>query len=342
MSPRCRRSCASARALAARRGSSPARSRRARWRCRWRGPRGPRGDGPPPEAWLIAAKDTGPLTSSTGSRCTRRSRSSRSSCCAGASSTTPSAAWRATCSSALVSGDLAGPSSRGGWSRSACASAPGVLVSPRAGGARARPRRRSRGRCARRPAAGASRPRALLCALLPAAATTSCSRSPSGCTRGGARKRASRCRRRGARRRARGAAARLPRARCALEGAAPAVNGEAKAPRALATCRDLGSFQLLLSLQDDDALRLFCDSILAPIEESEGAYGGELMRSLEAFIECNGQWERAANALLPPSHAALPDPPRGGADQPSLDSARDRIDFWLALRGGELCPTERN
>ena len=87
-------------------------------------------------------------------------------------------------------------------------------------------------------------------------------------------------------------------ARCALE--AQALSGEADgdgAPQLLATFRDLGSFQLLLSLQDDDALRLFCDSILAPIEDGEGAYGGELMRSLEAFIECNGQWERAARQL---------------------------------------------
>ena len=85
-------------------------------------------------------------------------------------------------------------------------------------------------------------------------------------------------------------------ARCALEARALALNGDGSA--ALATYRDLGSFQLLLSLQDDDALRLFCDSILGPIEDSEGAYGGELMRSLEAFIECNGQWERAAKALF--------------------------------------------
>ena len=46
----------------------------------------------------------------------------------------------------------------------------------------------------------------------------------------------------------------------------------------------------------------------------EGHYGGELMRSLEAFIECNGQWEaRRAAALLPPPHAALPDPQDRGA-----------------------------
>ena len=86
-------------------------------------------------------------------------------------------------------------------------------------------------------------------------------------------------------------------ARCALEARALSLNGSGGASE-LATYRDLGSFQLLLSLQDDDALRLFCDSILGPIEESEGTYGGELMRSLEAFIECNGQWERAAKALF--------------------------------------------
>src|SRR5215218_1574845 len=75
-------------------------------------------------------------------------------------------------------------------------------------------------------------------------------------------------------------------ARCALEARELAADN---GPRTVATYHDLGSFQLLLSLQDDEALRLFCDSILAPIEDGEGAYGGELMRSLEAFIECNGQ-----------------------------------------------------
>ena len=95
-------------------------------------------------------------------------------------------------------------------------------------------------------------------------------------------------------------------ARCALEalalGRRPADErqrvGAASADGSrVATYRDLGSFQLLLSLQDDEALRLFCDSILGPIEASEGHYGGELMRSLEAFIEENGQWERAARRL---------------------------------------------
>jgi purine catabolism regulator len=129
-------------------------------------------------------------------------------------------------------------------------------------------------------------------------------------------------------------------ARCALE--AQALSGEADGdgtPHLLATYRDLGSFQLLLSLQDDDALRLFCDSILAPIEDGEGAYGGELMRSLEAFIECNGQWERAARQLYCHRHTLRYRIRRvEELTGRSLDSARDRIDFWLALRGRELVP----
>ena len=123
-------------------------------------------------------------------------------------------------------------------------------------------------------------------------------------------------------------------ARWALEAVGFETNG---AGHRLATYRDLGSFQLLLQLQDDDALRLFCDSILSPIELGEGAYGGELMRSLEVFIECNGQWERAAKQLFCHRHTLRYRIRRiEELTGRSLDSARDRIDFWLALRGREL------
>lgn len=133
-------------------------------------------------------------------------------------------------------------------------------------------------------------------------------------------------------------------ARCAVEARAlhageHAGNGSTPAgPRLrIATYKDLGSFQLLLSLQDDDALKLFCESILGPIESGEGAYGGELMRSLETFIEENGQWERAARRLYCHRHTLRYRIRRieelTGRD---LSSARDRIEFWLALRGREL------
>src|SRR5204862_1887088 len=82
-------------------------------------------------------------------------------------------------------------------------------------------------------------------------------------------------------------------ARCALEATA-VRNGDAPE---VATHEDLGAFTLLLALQDDDALRLYSDGLLEPIEQLEGEYGGELLRSLETFIEHNGNWERAAREL---------------------------------------------
>src|SRR3954469_5306662 len=122
-------------------------------------------------------------------------------------------------------------------------------------------------------------------------------------------------------------------ARCALE--ASVLGGEA-APE-VASYRDLGAFQLLLSLQDEDALRLYCDNLLGPLENGEGDYGDELLRSLEAFIEQNGQWERAARQLFCHRHTLRYRIRRveelTGRD---LSRARDRIEFWLALRGREL------
>ncbi|MBV8954254.1 MAG: PucR family transcriptional regulator ligand-binding domain-containing protein [Solirubrobacterales bacterium] len=131
-------------------------------------------------------------------------------------------------------------------------------------------------------------------------------------------------------------------ARCALEALALGVpgargNGASSGRVRVGTYRDLGSFQLLLSLQDDDALRLFCDSILGPIEASEGPYGGELMRSLEAFIEENGQWERAARRLYCHRHTLRYRIRRvEELTGRNLSNARDRIEFRLALRGREL------
>ena len=61
------------------------------------------------------------------------------------------------------------------------------------------------------------------------------------------------------------------------------------------------------------------------------------IRSLEAFIEQNGQWERAARELYCHRHTLRYRIRRveqlTGRD---LSNARDRIEFWLALRAREL------
>ena len=122
-------------------------------------------------------------------------------------------------------------------------------------------------------------------------------------------------------------------ARCALEatgfanGAAPDV----------ASYRDLGAFTLLLSVQDADALRLYCESVLGPIESSDERYAVELLRSLEAYIDRNGHWERAASDCYCHRHTLRYRIKRieelTGRD---LSRANDRVELWLALRAKEL------
>ena len=166
------------------------------------------------------------------------------------------------CAREAVSGLVAGSG------RFVCALLPGFLDDELFELRRAR-RRRARGEAlGPRPAAGAGR----------AVAAGARAR---GLPRGALRARGARARRAGRERRR----------------AATATPARRRPRATVATYRDLGSFQLLLSLQDSDALRLFCESLLGPIEHGEGHYGGELMRSLEAFIECNGQWEAAARRL---------------------------------------------
>jgi PucR family transcriptional regulator, purine catabolism regulatory protein len=122
-------------------------------------------------------------------------------------------------------------------------------------------------------------------------------------------------------------------ARCALEATALA-NGAAPD---IASHADLGAFRLLLAVQDDEALRVYTDSVLGPLEDGGGEYGDELLRSLEAFIEQNGQWEKAARQLYCHRHTLRYRIRKieelTGRD---MKSARDRIELWLALRAREL------
>jgi PucR family transcriptional regulator, purine catabolism regulatory protein len=126
-------------------------------------------------------------------------------------------------------------------------------------------------------------------------------------------------------------------ARCALEAVRLQSNGNGSRAEVIATYADLGAFQLLLSLQDDDALLTYCRGVLGPVEAGEGEYGDELLRSLDVFIEHNGHWEKAAGALYCHRHTLRYRIRRveqlTGRD---FSTARDRIEFWLALRGREL------
>jgi purine catabolism regulator len=122
-------------------------------------------------------------------------------------------------------------------------------------------------------------------------------------------------------------------ARCALE-AVRHRNGDAPE---VASYADLGSFHLLLSLQDDEALRSYCDSVLAGVVEGDPDYAEELLRSLDAYLEHNGHWERAAAQVFCHRHTLRYRIRRvEELTGRSLANPRDRIEFWLALRGREL------
>jgi purine catabolism regulator len=107
--------------------------------------------------------------------------------------------------------------------------------------------------------------------------------------------------------------------------------------RAFADFRSLGTFRLLLTMQEPDALRAFADSVLAPLDEYDDAHQGGLRASLRAFLTHNARWEAAAAELFVHRHTLRYRMRKveelTGRD---LGSAHDRVEFWLALRARDL------
>jgi purine catabolism regulator len=106
---------------------------------------------------------------------------------------------------------------------------------------------------------------------------------------------------------------------------------------AVGTFRDLGSIQLLLSLQGDRGIDLFCQALLGDLAAHDERHGSALVESLAAYIEANGRWADAAAALGIHRHTLRYRMRRieeiTGRD---LRDARDRLELWLALRALEL------
>jgi len=107
--------------------------------------------------------------------------------------------------------------------------------------------------------------------------------------------------------------------------------------RVEAEFRDLGTYQLLLSLQDPEALATFASSVLGPLDAYDDAHGGHLVPSLRAFLERNARWEAAAAELYVHRHTLRYRMRKveelTGRD---LASARDRMELFLALRARDI------
>jgi purine catabolism regulator len=100
---------------------------------------------------------------------------------------------------------------------------------------------------------------------------------------------------------------------------------------------DLGTYQLLLSLQDPEALRTFAASVLGPIDAYDRQHGGHLIPSLRAFLERNARWEAAANDLYVHRHTLRYRMRKiEELTNRELGNARDRMELFLALRARDL------
>jgi purine catabolism regulator len=106
---------------------------------------------------------------------------------------------------------------------------------------------------------------------------------------------------------------------------------------------DLGTYRLLLSMADPDALRAFADAMLAPLDGYDHDHDGDLIASLQAFLQHNARWEAAAAQLYVHRHTLRYRMRKveelTGRD---LSSSFDRMEFWLALRARDLLAAQQS
>jgi purine catabolism regulator len=107
--------------------------------------------------------------------------------------------------------------------------------------------------------------------------------------------------------------------------------------REVADFETLGTYRLLLTMQEPDALRAFADSVLAPLDGYDRDHGGELVPSLRAFLDHNARWEPAAAELFVHRHTLRYRMRKvEELTRRDLTTPHDRMEFWLAIRARDL------
>ena len=110
----------------------------------------------------------------------------------------------------------------------------------------------------------------------------------------------------------------------------------------IASFDDLGSYGLLLGLQDTLSLEVFYDSVLGTLQAYDQQNSSDLVRSLAFFLEANGHWGDAAEKLYVHRHTLRYRMKRvEEITGRSLDDSQDRMEFWLALKARELIDQAR-
>jgi purine catabolism regulator len=108
-------------------------------------------------------------------------------------------------------------------------------------------------------------------------------------------------------------------------------------PRVIASFDDLGSYGLLLGLQDTLSLEVFYDSVLGKLQDYDEQNSSDLVKSLACFLEANGHWGDAAEKLYVHRHTLRYRMKRvEEITGRELNQSQDRMEFWLALKAKEL------
>ncbi|GAA3224539.1 PucR family transcriptional regulator [Actinocorallia longicatena] len=99
------------------------------------------------------------------------------------------------------------------------------------------------------------------------------------------------------------------------------------------SCAELASHDLLLAALPASTRRAFAERLLAPLAAYDATHRADLLRTLEAFLACDGSWTRCA-ALLHVHVNTLRYRVKRISDLTGrdLDAFTDRVDFHLALR----------
>ena len=100
-----------------------------------------------------------------------------------------------------------------------------------------------------------------------------------------------------------------------------------------ATHDEIGSHRLLLALQESDVVAGMWDGLIGPLEAYDRRRGTDLIGTLTAFLDSNGQWQATAEALH--IHVNTLRQRLGRIEEltgRTLSSMDGRVDLFLALR----------
>lgn len=106
-------------------------------------------------------------------------------------------------------------------------------------------------------------------------------------------------------------------------------------PVAIAISAEAGSCDLLLASVPAPVLRSFRDRLLGPLLDYDRQHSAELVPTLRSFLACDGSWSACASRMY--VHVNTVRYRIGRIESltgRNLSALPDRVDFFLALRGG--------